>query len=188
MMPVVFILILWQVASLVYPMTWGFFVIARFDWSNAMIGASLAAVGIVIALSQTFLTGPAVRRFGERDAASIGLIGAISGFVAYVWATESWMAFAIMATLAIQSLVQPSLMSILSRSATADTQGEVQGISSMAMGIGAMVAPLMLTQPLAYFTSEQAPFRFTGAAFTIAALIASIALLLVRQLPRQAPE
>lgn len=187
MLPAALVLILWQIASLVYPMTWGFYTIAQFGWSNAMIGASLAAVGLVMAASQTLLTGPAVKRFGERDAATIGLVAAIAGFIAYAFSTQTWMAYAVMITLALQSLVQPSLMAILSRRATPETQGEIQGISSMAMGIGSMVAPLILTRPLAYFTSDAAPFRFPGAAFIIAAAIGGIALILLRRLPRVMP-
>jgi MFS transporter, DHA1 family, tetracycline resistance protein len=64
---VAMVLILWQIASLVYPMTWSFYGIAQFGWSTRMIGLSLAAVGITIAISQTFITGPAVKRLGDRD-------------------------------------------------------------------------------------------------------------------------
>lgn len=180
------VLVLWQIASLVYPLTWSFYAIARFGWSTGMIGLSLAAVGVVIAFSQTFLTGPAVRRFGERDAASIGLIVAIAGFVIYALIDRTWMAFAAMAAIALQSLVQPSLMAMLSRRATPQTQGEVQGISAMAMGIGSIVAPIILTQPMAYFTSEAAPFNFPGVAFAIAAVFGIFALVLLRRLPRVA--
>jgi DHA1 family tetracycline resistance protein-like MFS transporter len=178
------VLMLWQIASLVYPMTWSFYAIAQFGWSNAMIGASLAAVGIVIAASQVFITGPAVKRLGERDAATVGLVAAISGFIAYAFAGSTLVAFLIMAFIAVQSLVQPSLMAMLSRRATPDTQGEVQGIASMTMGIGSMVAPLLLTQTLGYFTSDAAPVRFAGAAFIVAALIGLVALVMLRRLPR----
>nr|WP_302477392.1 TCR/Tet family MFS transporter [Sphingomonas sp. ID1715] len=180
----VVVLTLWQTASMVYPMTWSFYVIANFGWSNAMIGASLAAVGVVIALSQTLLTGPAVQRFGERDAATIGLIAAITGFIAYAFAQSSWQAFAIMIAIAVQSLVQPSLMAMLSRRATPETQGEVQGIASMSMGVGNIVAPLVLTRVMAEFTGADAPIHFPGAAFLVAALLGLAALVLLRRLPR----
>lgn len=180
------VLALWQIASLVYPLTWSFYAIARFGWSTGMIGLSLAAVGVVIAFSQTFLTGPAVRRFGERDAASIGLVVAIAGFVTYALIDRTWMAFTAMAAIALQSLVQPSLMAMLSRRATPQTQGEIQGISAMAMGIGSIVAPIILTQPMAYFTSKAAPFDFPGVAFAIAAAFGTFALVLLRRLPRVA--
>jgi MFS transporter, DHA1 family, tetracycline resistance protein len=184
MVAVATVLTLWQIASLVYPLTWSFYVIARFGWSSSMIGLSLAAVGITIALSQIFITGPAVKRFGERDAASIGLIVAICGFTAYALINQSWMAYAAMAAIALQGLVQPSLMAMLSRRATPETQGEVQGISSMAMGIGSIVAPLLLSQPMAYFTSDKAPFFFPGAPFAISALVGLVALVMLRRLPR----
>lgn len=187
MLPAAIVLLLWQIASLVYPMTWSFFAIAQFGWSDRMIGLSLAAVGVVIAISQVFITGPAVKRFGERDAATIGLIAAISGFVAYAFVTTTVLAFVVMVFIALQSLVQPSLMAMLSRRATPETQGEVQGISSMTMGIGNMIAPLVLTGPMAYFTGKNAPIHFPGAAFIIAAAFGLIALAMLRRLPRAIP-
>ena len=184
MLAAALILTLWQIASLVYPLTWSFYGIAQFGWSSGMIGASLAAVGIVIAVSQMFLTGPAVKRFGERDAATIGLIGAVLGFVLYAFARETWHAYAIMPVIAIQSLVQPSLMAMMSRRATVETQGEVQGIAGMCLGLGAVIAPLPLTGTMAIFTRADAPTHFPGAAFLIAAAVGLLALLLLRRLPR----
>ena len=178
------VLIAWQIASLVYPLTWSFWGIAQLGWSDRMIGISLALVGISVALSQTFLTGPMVKRFGERDAASIGLIGATAGFIAYAFTSSTWLAFALMTCLMLQSLVQPSLMAILSRRATADTQGEVQGISAMAMGIGSIIAPLVLTWPMSWFTGPAALVHFPGAPFIVAALFGLLALALLRRLPR----
>lgn len=184
MMGVVVVLLLWQVASLVYPTTWSFYAIAQLGWSTSMIGASLATVGVVIAVSQVFLTGRIVKRFGERDAATMGIITAILGFIAYALARETWHAFAAMVFIALQSLVQPSLMAMLSRRATPETQGEVQGISSMALGLGAIIAPVVLLAPMAYFTSSRAPFHFPAAAFAIAAIAALLSLVLLRRLPR----
>lgn len=181
---VALVLLAWQLASMVYPMTWSFWAIAQLGWSDRMIGLSLAAVGVVIALSQTLLTGPAVKRLGERDAASVGLLGAIAGFVGYAFTQSDRVAFALFVFVAMQSLVQPSLMAMLSRRATADTQGEVQGIASMTMGIGNVLAPLLLTAPLAWFTGPSAPVRFAGAAFAIAAVLALVALAGLRLLPR----
>lgn len=184
MASVAIVLILWQVSSLVYPMTWSFYAIAKFGWSTKLIGISLAVVGITIALSQTFITGPAVKRFGERDAATIGLFAAMAGYLSYAFMTESWMAFAAMIFIALQGLVQPSLMAMLSRRATPETQGEVQGISAMALGLGSIVAPLVLTTPMAYFTSATAPVYFPGAPFVVAAGFGVVALVLLRRLPR----
>ena len=184
MMQAALVLVLWQIASLVYPLTWSFYAIAQFGWSNLMIGASLAAFGVVIAASQWLLTGPAVQRFGERDAATIGLLGAIAGFVGYAFAQATWQAYAIMIFVAVQSLVQPSLMAMLSKRATPDTQGEVQGIAAMTLGVGSIVAPLLLTGTMAAFTRDDAAFRFPGAAFLVSALFGLGALAMLRRLPK----
>ncbi len=187
MVPAAIVLVLWQIASLVYPLTWSFWAIAQLGWSEGMIGLSLAAVGVTIALSQVFITGPAVKRFGERDAATIGLIFAISGFIAYALIQTTWLAFAAMGFIVLQSLVQPSLMAMLSRRATPETQGEVQGIAAMTMGIGSIAAPILLTQTMAYFTGAAAPVHFPGAAFLVAAGFGLAALVLLRRLPRAIP-
>ncbi|HVR90513.1 MAG TPA: MFS transporter [Novosphingobium sp.] len=186
MLGIAAVLLLWQLASLVYPLTWSFWGIAQLGWSDRMIGLSLAAVGVVIALSQTFLTGRVVKRLGERGAASIGLVGAVAGFLGYAFVSATWLAFALLGFIALQSLVQPSLMAMLSRRATAETQGETQGIAAMTMGIGSIVGPLVLTAPMAWFTGPDAPVHFPGAAFVVAALFGLAALALLRRLPRAA--
>lgn len=178
------VLLLWQLASLVYPLTWSFWGIAALGWSDRMIGLSLAAVGIVIALSQMLITGRAVRRLGERGAAQVGMVGAALGFVGYAFASTTWFAFALLVAVAIQSLVQPSLMAMLSRRATPETQGEVQGLAAMMMGVGSIFGPIVLAWPMAWFTSPAAPFQFPGVPYAISALITLAALLLLRTTPQ----
>jgi len=114
------VLLLWQIASLVYPLTWGFWGIAQLGWSSGMLGLSFAVVGITIAVSQMTLTGPAVRKLGERDAASLGLIGATAGFVGYAFTASTWLAFTLVICIAAQSLVQPSPTAIPPRRADPD--------------------------------------------------------------------
>lgn len=178
------VLLLWQLASLVYPLTWSFYGIAQLHWTDRMIGISLAAVGVVIALSQGLVTGRAVKALGERNAASLGMVGAATGYVAYAFITTTWLAYAAMLSIVAQALVQPSLMAMLSRRATPQTQGEVQGIAAMTMGLGSLLGPLVLTRPMAFFTGGGAPVHFPGVAFLIAAVVALVAVAVLRGLPR----
>ncbi len=181
------VLVLWQIASLVYPMTWSFYCIAQLGWTPGMIGASLAAVGVMIALGQTFVVGPAVARFGERDAATLGILVAVAVYIAYAFTTSTIGAFLLLVPVALQAPVQPSLMAMMSRRATADTQGEVQGISAMSMGLGQLAAPMLLTGTMAYFTADTAPVHFPGAAFIVAAIFGFLAIAMLRRLPRATP-
>ena len=178
------VMALWQIASLVYPLTWSFYGIAAFGWDAAMIGVSLAAVGLTITASQLLLTGPLVARLGERGAAMFGLVAANCGFLAYALAWQGWMAFAAMAFILFQSAVQPSLLAMLSRRATAETQGETQGVAAMAMGIGSIVAPLLLTRTLAAFTGPDALAQFPGAPFVVALAFGLAALGVLAKTPK----
>ena len=184
---VAMVLLLWQLASLVYPLTWSFYGIAQLHWTDRQIGISLAVVGVVIAVSQSMVTGRVVKRLGERDAASLGMVGAASGYLAYAFITSTWLAYATMLTIVAQALVQPSLMAMLSRRATPQTQGEVQGIAAMTMGLGSLIGPLALTRPMAFFTGDAAPVHFPGVAFLIAAVVAVVAMLVLRGLPKASP-
>ena len=178
------VLLLWQIASLVYPMTWSFYCIAQLGWTPGMIGASLAAVGVAIALGQALVVGPMVARFGERDAATLGILVAVAVFVGYAFVQTTWGAFLLIVPIMFQAPVQPSLSAILSRRASAEAQGEVQGISAMAMGMGQIVAPLLLTGTMAWFTGDRAPVHFPGAAFLVAAAFGLLAIAMLRRLPR----
>lgn len=65
-------LLLWLIGTTVYPATWAFFAKLRFQWSAAEIGWSLAFAGLVMGTMQVFLTGPVVKRLGERRALTAG--------------------------------------------------------------------------------------------------------------------
>lgn len=183
MVAAMLVVLLWYIASAVYPLTWPYYGIARFGWSNGMIGASLATVGAITALSQTFLTRRVVNHFGEYRAVTFGMIGGLATFLAYAFATQSWVAFAIMIGFIPQSMVAPSLMAILSNRVSADAQGEVQGIAAMAQGLGGVIAPVLINPTMAYFTSHRAPFQFAGAGFIVASFFAMLALIRLLTLP-----
>lgn len=182
-MPIAVVYFLWQVASLIYPMTWNFFAYGRYGWSSAMVGASLSAVGLSMALVQTFLTGRSVHRFGERRTAMIGIGFGAAAMMAYAFIPYGWLGFAAIPLLAMQSLAHPALTAMMSRRATPDTQGEVQGFATSVMSLGAIVAPLLFNPLLAWFTGPTAPFVYWGAAFAVAALFALVSLLVLWRLP-----
>ena len=180
----VFAMMLWFIAGAAYPLTWAYYGIARFNWSSGMIGASLATVGVITALSQSLLTRRVVTRYGERRTAILGIIGGLCTLLGYAFVTKTWLAFALMIGFVPQSMFGPAMMALLANRAPANAQGEVQGVAAMAQGIGGVVAPLLINPTLAYFTSPQAPFQFAGAGFIVAACFAVAALARLVTLPR----
>jgi phosphoglycerol transferase MdoB-like AlkP superfamily enzyme len=59
----------------------------------------------------------------------------------------------------------------------ANAQGELQGGITSVMSLSNIVAPLMMTQLFAFFSSQSAPLQFSGAPFLTAALLVAAALL-----------
>lgn len=173
-LPISTVYFFWQLSSLVYPMTWSYFGVGRYGWSNWTVGLSLAWFGIIMAFSQIILLPRVVARLGERRSALVGIAGAVVVMTGFALASEGWMVFALTPLVAISSLVQPSLTSMMTRRATASTQGEVQGFASGVMAIGSLLAPLMFNPLLAWFTGPAAPTHFWGAAFALAALFAIV--------------
>lgn len=184
LMPISIVYFLWQLASLIYPMTWAYFTIGRFGWSNGLVGLSLALMGGTMALTQIFLSSRIVARFGERTTAAIGMAGGALGMTAFAVATNGALAFALVPLMAVQSLVHPCLTAMMSRRADATNQGEVQGFASSVMAVGSIVAPLVFNPALAWFTGPEAPVQFYGIAFAIAAAIAMLALMILLSLGR----
>ncbi|RVT94063.1 MFS transporter [Sphingomonas crocodyli] len=171
------ILLLWNIASMIYPATWSFFAIARFDWSNGMIGASLAVAGISMTIVQGGILGRIVKALRERKTAMLGVSVAAVGYIAHAFNPYGSIAFVLVGATALQALVQPSITAMMSQRAPANAQGEMQGFIGSLNAIGAIAGPLLLNPALAYFTGPKAPVHFAGAAFIIAAIFAFAALI-----------
>jgi DHA1 family tetracycline resistance protein-like MFS transporter len=166
----------WQVASMIYPVTWAFFAIAAFGWTPGVIGASLAVVGLFMAFGQMVVVGPIVKRFGERSSVLIGMAAAIAQFLCYIVINQGWMVFVVMLLQPIQSLIFPAMNGLMSRKVPADAQGELQGFNGSIASIGAIVAPAIFSPAIAYFTGPSAPFRFVGVAFAMASVLGLVAM------------
>lgn len=181
-------LFLWQVGHQVLPSTWAFYTMLKFHWSEAQVGASLAFVGVVMAISTGGLTRLLVPRLGERKAALAGLLSGAAAFVGYAFATEGWMIYAWMVAWLFAGLVHPSMNAIMSRQVAANVQGELQGGVASLFSISAIVGPLLMTQVFGAFSAGTAHRHFPGAAFLCAAALAAGGALLFLRAVRSVPD
>jgi DHA1 family tetracycline resistance protein-like MFS transporter len=180
-------LFLWQLAHQVMPSTWGYYTMYRFGWSEAVVGASLAFVGAIMAASQATLPRVLVPRIGEARSAAAGLIVGGLGFLGYGVATRGWMMFALMLTWALGALVMPSAQALMSHRIPPGAQGELQGGVASLYSLSSIVAPPIMTHLFGYFSSEAAPLHLPGAAFIFAALLSFASALLLRRAIRHEP-
>ena len=168
--------LLWQISSMVYPAIWSYYGPIRYGWGPGTVGISLAMVGLMMVLCQAFITGPTVKKVGERTAAQIGLVAAVIGYIAYAFNASSLWAFLIMPVFMISGLVQPALSAMLSQRIAANAQGEAQGFAASAMALGSIFAPLLYNNSLAHFSAKDADPYFPGAPFIIATVITLVTM------------
>jgi MFS transporter, DHA1 family, tetracycline resistance protein len=175
-------LFLWQLAHQVLPSTWAFYTIAKFHWTSAQVGASLAFVGLLMALAQGVLTRVLIPWLGgDRRAALVGLAAALLAYIGYALATQGWMMYAVGLTTFFFALTYPSMNALASQQIPANAQGELQGAVASLYSLSSIIGPPLLTQIFSRFSDPAASVYFPGAAFlAAAALTAACALLFLR--------
>jgi MFS transporter, DHA1 family, tetracycline resistance protein len=171
------VIVLMQLAHDANPAVWTYYTMLKFHWTPHEVGYSLMAVGIMMTIVSGFLTGPIVKAVGEERAVYIGLASGAVGFAGIALANEGWMMFVAMAPMIFIALANPSLNAIMSKLVGPTEQGELQGALACLMALTSIVAPPMLTNLFAYFTSPNAPVYFPGAAFLAASVLLVFAVL-----------
>jgi MFS transporter, DHA1 family, tetracycline resistance protein len=149
---------------------WNFFTIYRFNWSESMVGISLAIVGVLVGGVQAGLTRVINPKIGNEKSIYLGLSFYTLGLVLFAFATQSWMMFVFLIPYCLGGICGPSLQSIISGHVPANQQGELQGALTSLMSLTTVVGPLLMNSTFAYFTSEKAPFHLPGIHFLIGAV------------------
>lgn len=148
---------------------WNFFTIYRFGWSEAMVGISLAVVGVLVGAVQAGLTRVVNPRIGDANSIYVGLALYTVGLVLFAFATQTWMMFAFLVPYCLGGICGPSLQSVISAHVAPNQQGELQGALTSLMSVTTIIGPPLMNSTFAYFTSEKAPFHLPGVHFLIGA-------------------
>jgi DHA1 family tetracycline resistance protein-like MFS transporter len=160
-----------------FPAVWAYFAQERIGWSPREIGFSLMAVGLSAAIVEGGLTRVVIPKIGEARAAILSMAIAVIAYVCYAFATEGWMIYALIAFGAFAGFATPALQGVMSKSAPANAQGELQGAIGSLNGVSMIIGPLVMTQVFAAFSDEAAPIYFPGAHFLLAACLAAFAFI-----------
>ncbi|MDO9525013.1 MAG: TCR/Tet family MFS transporter [Gemmobacter sp.] len=178
--PMCGVLFLFYFGTSVYPAIWPFWGIAKFGWSEAMVGLTLAVFGVIMAGFQGGLTGPAVARLGERRVAMLGLACAAIAALGYGLAGSLTVVVILMVIHGPEGFVQPMLIAAMSRAVPDDAQGELQGGISALTNIAMLAGTLFYAQVFGWFMADGAAFRSPDVGYFIAAGVLVLTLLLYR--------
>ena len=164
-------LILIYIAGHAIQSNWTFFTIEKFGWTERLIGISLGAFGLLIALVQGGLIRFVQPRLGNDRSVFVGLAMYTIGLVLFAFASQSWMLFAFMVPYCLGGIAGPALQAIISGHVPPNEQGELQGALTSLISATSIVGPPMMTNLFAYFTKPGAPIHFSGAPFLFAAVL-----------------
>ena len=120
----------------------GLYALHRFSYGPRQVGVILTVVGLISALVQGVLTGPATRRWGEVSVIRTSLIASAIAFVLMLLAVDF---VTVLLTVGIfvlsNAMLRPSLSSIISK-LTREGQGLAMGLTNSFMSLGRVVGPI----------------------------------------------
>ncbi|MFV8328281.1 TCR/Tet family MFS transporter [Flavobacterium sp. ZS1P14] len=156
--------------------TWTFINIEKFGWSNALIGLSLTAAGLMVVIVQGGLIRIINPKIGNEKCIFVGLILYTLSLLLFAFASQSWMMFIFLIPYCLGGITGPSLQSIISKNIPQNEQGELQGALTSLMSVAAIIGPLLMTNLFTWFTSPTAPIQFAGAPFLAGAALMMISV------------
>ncbi len=157
---------------------WNFFTIYRFQWSEKMVGISLAVVGLLVGLVQGGLTRVVNPRLGNEKSIYVGLLLYTLGLVLFAFATEGWMMFAFLVPYCLGGISGPAIQSTLAGHVPPSEQGELQGALTSLMSLTTIIGPPIMNNLFYHFTKVGAPVHFPGISFLLAAVLMFISVLI----------
>ncbi len=116
----------------------------RFGFGVAQIGYLMSGFGVMGVLVQVVIIGRVVAAFGERRVLLGGLTSATIGIAAAAASGSAFtFALALLPVALGMGLCNPSLSSLLSRSAGEDDQGRIQGTAGALESLGRAIGPVL---------------------------------------------
>lgn len=157
---------------------WAYYTMYRFEWSEGMVGLSLAFVGVLISIVQAGLAQKAVDYFGEGKSIYYGISLYVLGMFLFAFASSTWMMFVFLIPYCLGGICGPNLQSYLVGQVPANQQGELQGGLTAIQSLTTIFGPLIMTGIFFYTTKEGTPFYFPGSAFILAAILMAISFVI----------
>lgn len=157
---------------------WAFFTIEKFRWSNLFIGYSLAFIGILSIVVQSWLVSILVKKLGDKLMAIWGLVFIMIGFLFFAFTPWSWLLFIALIIFILGGVQGTAIQSIVSSAIPDNEQGELQGALGSLLGFTTLISPPLMTNSFSYFTNKQSEIYFPGISFLIAAILTFISLIL----------
>jgi len=119
------------------------FTAARLDWHAYEVGIAFTFIGVIVLTMQGALIGPLTRRFGEARLLIAGMVVLAIGTMMAEWVyVAPVMAFSMVLTAGGFGMINPSIASLVSRSADEGHIGLTMGASQSMSALGRVLGPI----------------------------------------------
>ncbi len=145
-----FVLLLMQLAHIVYPSTFVLYADFRFGWGVKMVGYTLAIVGVLSAIVQGGLIKRLIKALGERGAVMLGVCAGTLGFTLYGLAPTGYWFWAAMPIAAFWGVTVPATQAIMTQQVDPKEQGRLQGAIGSLSSVAGIIGPSAFTHVLAW--------------------------------------
>ena len=166
----------YSVSGYVYPAIWTYYTQEAFGWDARLVGMSLALYGTGMIIVQGGLIRIVMPWLGEARAVIYGLIIDLLALLAFGFASQGWMIWALTPFAALGSIATPAITALMSRRASADQQGELQGVLGSINAMSMILSPLIMTQTFFWFTRPDTGLYLPGAPFLLSMVLMAAAL------------
>ncbi len=173
-------IVLIYVAGHAVQSTWSYYTIEKYHWDEAMVGYSLAFVGLMVAFVQGWLIRFIIPKLGQERSVYVGLTLYAIGFLLFGIATQGWMMFAFLIPYCLGGIAGPSLQGIMSGQVPPNQQGELQGALTSLISLTSIVGPLLMTSLFYRFSTPSADIYFPGAAMIAGSILTIMSAFLAR--------
>jgi DHA1 family multidrug resistance protein-like MFS transporter len=120
----------------------GLYALFRFDYGPQQVGTILTVIGLISAVAQGLLTGPATRRWGEVNVIKTSLLASAIGFVLMLLAVDFTTVLLTVGFFVLSNtMLRPALSSLISKLAR-EGQGLAMGLNNSFMSLGRIIGPL----------------------------------------------
>jgi DHA1 family tetracycline resistance protein-like MFS transporter len=156
---------------------WPFYTMYKFKWNQAMVGISLAVVGVMIALVQGGLIRIIVPKLGEKRSIVAGFGLYFLGMLLFALAPGTIWMLAFIPVYTLGGISGPALQGMMASQVPNNQQGELNGGITSMFAVTSVIGPLMMNGLFAYFTGKTAPVELPGAPMLLGAFLILLATL-----------
>lgn len=161
-----------ECANMVYPTLWAFWGRETFGWDSFMIGVTLSAYGVLIAVVQAGILPQLTKRLGDFRTLMIAVAAAVLGLLGFGFAGTVWVVAVVLPVAALSDMAPPLMTAFAANRVGDDAQGLVQGVIASLSSIAAVLAPLAFTDVFRRFADDSGVY-LPGAPF-LAAMVAIV--------------